>query len=648
VGIPFSGTVGHSKRVVLVGIVAIAFSGSSANDLSWGAGVSDPNLVLSPAPLPLQPVGVPFVDPVFGSALLRISEANETGGFETQIYNQLQAFSSDNKYLLLDSSEGFLVRHVSDLRQVQGLDTSSWNDPRWHPTQPHVIIHFDSNDDAVVRVQFTDIDTLTTTTAFTFPTQYQYIRVPQSFDEVSHDGRWLAGMLTRNDGASVIFSLDIENGTLGAEIPISDLYAGPCQPDPEWGEVEPDWIGVSPLGKYLVVQWVRDGSSDCSGLETFDIQTGEFVGHVTDHHHHGDLGVDSDGATEIFMTTEFSPPFDPNGQATVIHQLPGPSTGVSPPVWLQSVPWSDEDHISLQGPHGVGLVSWGKSSEGSYDAPFQNELFLQYTDGSVLRLAHHRSSKCGYWVQPRASISRDGRYVVFASDWGEETGTNSCGGGNDMGAGDPYIIDLGENGTTAPSPNPTALSLTSGCASTGSSVTITVNASQSGAYFKYWVNETSYCSGETASWNVIQDWTTGTSATWIPTTNGRKTVVVHVAGDTSATCPGMSGVSYEVGGMNCIDLVTVSLNPATGRANEEVTITATGAENNLNYRFYVNNNSYCASPGNPDWQMLQDWSSDNTCAWTPTRSGLYTLVVWTADDTANACAGMGGMTYKVE
>jgi hypothetical protein len=401
---------------------------------------TNPALVVTPAAQPLQPVGTPFTAPDFCTTLRRVSNTSDSGGFETQIYNQLQAFSSDNVYLLLDSSDGFVVRRVSDLSLVTGLDTSGWNDPRWHPVQPHVMIHFDGNDDTTLRVQYTNIDTLQTTTIFTFPAQYERIRVPQSSDEISEDGRWLAGMASRNDGVQVIFALDLQNLTLGAELPIPDLYAGPCEPDPVWGEVEPDWVGVSPLGNYLVVQWVRAGTTRCSGLETFDIQTGAFAGRVTDNPRHGDLGVDSDGVTEFFMTTELSSPADNNRPAIAMRVLPGTAT-VSPPTYLQVVDWSDEDHISCRGPNGVCLVSWGRLGE-TNDWPFEDELFLQYTDGSVLRLAHHRSSKCGYWVQPRASISRDGRYVVFASDWGEETGTDSCGDGNDMGRGDPYIIDL--------------------------------------------------------------------------------------------------------------------------------------------------------------------------------------------------------------
>jgi hypothetical protein len=196
-------------------------------------------------------------------------------------------------------------------------------------------------------------------------------------------------------------------------------------------------VGVSPLGNYLVVQWQRDGITRCSGLETFDLQTGDFVGRVYNGHQHGDLGVDSDGTTEFFMTFEL---YHPSGnEALGVRTLPGTST-VSPPTYVQELDWI-ADHISCQGPHGVCLVTTYDNETGGWSA-LEGELFLQYTDGSVLRLAHHRSSGCGYWVQPRASISRDGRYVVFASDWGQETGTDSCGGGNDLGAGDPYIIDL--------------------------------------------------------------------------------------------------------------------------------------------------------------------------------------------------------------
>ncbi len=52
--------------------------------------------------------------------------------------------------------------------------------------------------------------------------------------------------------------------------------------------------------------------------------------------------------------------------------------------------------------------------------PWEQEIVAVAMDGSwVARLAHHHSDvrTGGYWASPRASISYDGRFVVFTSNW---------------------------------------------------------------------------------------------------------------------------------------------------------------------------------------------------------------------------------------
>ncbi|MBI2477486.1 MAG: putative Ig domain-containing protein, partial [Planctomycetia bacterium] len=239
-------------------------------------------------------------------------------------------------------------------------------------------------------------------------------------------------MVRRNDGQSVLFAANLEERRLGAALSLHDIYTTHAQPDPVWGEVEPDWVGVSPLGNYLVVGWQRDGTAGASGIETFDLNTGAFVGRVNEGHQHGDLGVLPDGQTEYYMTFEvYGSPADRGRPAIGLRLLPGNAV-VSEPTYLQSIDWGNGEHISTRGPNGVALVTSGTDPSNGWTA-YEGEVWLQYTDGSVLRLAHHRSTSSDYWVQPRASISRDGRYVVFASDWGRATD----------GRGDPYLIDLG-------------------------------------------------------------------------------------------------------------------------------------------------------------------------------------------------------------
>ncbi|MCD4686638.1 MAG: hypothetical protein K8S97_11950 [Anaerolineae bacterium] len=395
---------------------------------------TDPTLVVQPPELPLPEAGVPFTDPVFCTTLRRVSNASASGDFETHEYSQLQAFSADNAYvLLLAGDAGTIVRRVDDLSVVEGLDTGTWNAARWYPPEPHTLLHFDSNADTTLRVQLTHVDTLQTETIYTFPPEYERVIVNASSDELSDDGAWLGGIAQRADGEWVIFALDIANRTLGAQLAINELYADACTPDPEWGNVTPDWVGVSPLGRYLVVQWQRDGTARCSGLETFDPRTGDFVGRVYDGHQHGDLGVTADG-DEFFMTFEM---YHPSGDLSIgVRALPG-NAEVSAPEYVNVLAWGNGAHISCQGPPGVCLVTASTLPDNGWN-PFEAEIFLQYVDGRVERLAHHHSTECGYWVQPRASLSGDGRYAIFASDWGHP---QAC---DDLGRGDPYIIEIPE------------------------------------------------------------------------------------------------------------------------------------------------------------------------------------------------------------
>ncbi|MBI2839770.1 MAG: IPT/TIG domain-containing protein [Acidobacteria bacterium] len=404
-------------------------------DQPAAGGISDPDLVLPAPGLALQPTGRRFTDPVFGTTIRRVSNLSDSSGFETQIYSQLQAFSADGTYLLTTGSPGYQVRRMSDFSVVSGLNLDDINVPRWHPTQSHVLIHFDTNGDNDLTLQFSNVGTGTTTNVATLP-GYTVILGNQSFDEVSRDGRWVAGMARRSsDGEPVVFAYDMISRTFGAQMPLPDLYDGnPCNPDPEWGQVWPDWIAPSPLGNYLVIQWPGDGTQACRGMETYNIRTGAFVGRPYSSHQHGDLGV-SQGGGEFFMTYEMD---HPSGNMAIgYHWLPGPATGSGAPNYALVMGWHGA-HISCQGPPGSCLIT---SSENVYESAWQaleSELFLLSLDGTVLRLAHHRSTECGYWVQPRGTISMDGRYVAFASDWGRGQG---CSGGG-LGEGDPYVVEL--------------------------------------------------------------------------------------------------------------------------------------------------------------------------------------------------------------
>jgi hypothetical protein len=82
-------------------------------------------------------------------------------------------------------------------------------------------------------------------------------------------------------------------------------------------------------------------------------------------------------------------------------------------------------HMSMRANNeGWGLIS-NYNNDGSKVAyPFDNEIFQVATDGSgdVRRIAHHRSVYNDYYDAPFANISPDGRFVAFSSNWGNASG----------------------------------------------------------------------------------------------------------------------------------------------------------------------------------------------------------------------------------
>jgi hypothetical protein len=97
-------------------------------------------------------------------------------------------------------------------------------------------------------------------------------------------------------------------------------------------------------------------------------------------------------------------------------------TSLIPGFWSYS---TQQDHFSMLAEN----ERWALSSRYSITGgpvlnPLDNEIVQVATDGSdrVRRIAHHRSLVGIYEDQPKASISRDGRYVAFTSNWGKVGG----------------------------------------------------------------------------------------------------------------------------------------------------------------------------------------------------------------------------------
>jgi hypothetical protein len=121
------------------------------------------------------------------------------------------------------------------------------------------------------------------------------------------------------------------------------------------------------------------------------------------------------------------------GRGTML-SFNGPTTHLAyrslatPTVMVNVLPLSTANkvaHFSMRaGDEDWGLVSNFNNNGSAVSAPFDNEIFQVATNGSgqVRRVAHHRSIYNDYFDQPVANISKDGRLVSFASNWGNANG----------------------------------------------------------------------------------------------------------------------------------------------------------------------------------------------------------------------------------
>jgi hypothetical protein len=75
--------------------------------------------------------------------------------------------------------------------------------------------------------------------------------------------------------------------------------------------------------------------------------------------------------------------------------------------------------------------------------PWENEIDCVQTDGkasTVWRFAHtYSTGKNGFWSQPRGNISQDGRFFMFTSDWQDQLGLKPAG---KQYRTDAFIVEL--------------------------------------------------------------------------------------------------------------------------------------------------------------------------------------------------------------
>ena len=344
--------------------------------------------------IPMPGDGDRIIEPTFGTEIIAAPM-----GWRHE-YSQLQAFNFDSTIvLLLNVDDG--ARAVFDVETMTSLHPIRGFYPRWLPGTNTVVSLVSG-----VKILYTDAVTGEETEHMDLSGTCRRAGA-QGYEEISKDGRWI-GVYCR-DPNETFFFVDLIQRQLGWISRAGDVCGG--------GEGL-DWVGAAPVGNQASIQWKGEGEGGCRGHWTYDVKTGAPGRNIRSGNAHSDQGVDATGRMYLITRKSKHPNF--NGVPSVAqHWYDG-----APDTHLRMIPWNRAIHLSCQSAPGDACVIWSSNDPEPYGGRMhRGEVWLQHLDGRVTRLAHHRSvggcsGSRNYWSAPMASISPDGRYAIFGSDWG--------------------------------------------------------------------------------------------------------------------------------------------------------------------------------------------------------------------------------------
>jgi hypothetical protein len=379
--------------------------------------------------LPLAPptaVGQTFGDPKYGCSITRLTifaefEANQSSHHN---YSTITPFNADSSRVMLSLTNGSPIivdLHGNVVVPLAHMPRMNSPDTPWDPSNPAVFYFSNGNQFFKATISGSAV---TKTLLRTF-NGYASVLAPDQ-EDLSDDGckYWLVG--TPSGGGlpvGILYSLCTDT------VISQNLAVGVKDTANGWHKIQ-----IFPSGKMLMT-WNSSGSGPGQGLEVYGTN-GSLYWHVVDGSAHSDVGIDLQGREVLFQ---------PVGAATSLNACPNAWTGISVIDINAKAPVNclanglPPYHVSYRdSPRGWVLLStFDQGTCPDYSCfdrtnpshlisnwesiwpRYAEELLLAKIDGSALyRLGHHRSRSAeGYGAQPRAAISRDGRFVAWDSNF---------------------------------------------------------------------------------------------------------------------------------------------------------------------------------------------------------------------------------------
>lgn len=398
--------------------------------------LSGTNPVYTAVPMEMPQVGVPFFDARFGTLLTRVTTISGIDGRHE--YARFDPFNRGQSIVILDPAHPWGFYRTTSAPYNQGSNLvlqTAIREPRWDPFDPNLVWGVGTGAEAF-SLKTINVNTGTATGVKDF-----------AEDDVigpiiaSHN---VAGITMKDEGEP---SMDFRiwafflQGDASVEYEMRYIFTWDRETDTVLGvyeiasgETDLDWVGMSPLGRYVLIGGLSQNGGNLTGLTMADLSLSQFhrINYATGH---GDVGIDVEGREVIVMQnsrTDYVDLILIDWDTLPILELEGSyqGTGHVPLVRLyydasSAFGLNSGIHVSCNVP-GYCVISSYIETAGAAEQNWLDQVNLLVrldpSDVHAFYLSKLYTAYQEYWEEPHTSISRDGSRLVWASNWGANPG----------------------------------------------------------------------------------------------------------------------------------------------------------------------------------------------------------------------------------
>jgi hypothetical protein len=375
----------------------------------------------TPTGMPLPAPREAWIDPIFGTCLLRVTDREQdvgraVSGLRNE-YSRVQAFNADESLMIVRGTEGdWFLYDAATLEPIKELNFGGAVEPRWSVTDPESILLSPLDLTLATYDVGRDVQIPAHDFVGELPAEWGAAYVWRRYEgSPSADGRYDAllgedqdfvtrGLITYDWRTDAILGM--------AAVPNSDKN-------------EPDSVSISPLGNFVLAQFeycergfMGTYEAPCGAMVyTRDLTQGWGIARIIGH---SDLALDANGR-EVLVYQEI------DTDQIVMADL---ETGeITPLLGLDFSEGAFGLHFSGQAFQRPGWVAVSVHPEAA-QPDFSNSFWMVGTifalelraNPRVVQLAHHHSlrseTEADYFAEPQVTVNHDFTRLLFGSNWG--------------------------------------------------------------------------------------------------------------------------------------------------------------------------------------------------------------------------------------